>query len=929
MDEQTTAPDVCSGGPTGEQIEQAVGAYQKVFARYRLMAVYLLKLLEHVKSKRCKTAIIQARPKTPSSVAGKIVKSWPKYQDPVNKMTDLCGARVIVPLLREATQMTAWLSTHFAITEYEDMLERLRPEAFGYRGEHLLISIDPRILPKELVAEDLWEQMPEAMKPLIEPEGPASQESEIEKLRLQLLLTEGPPVLTADLWHELHGLIAEVQVRTMAQHAWSDVGHDLIYKSPVLLPADHQRSSAKIAAMLEAADEELGDLVDKLEVIQKNARRYLDETEAESEIAQLKAVLSVDAGNLGVACNIVRSQLSIADYDGAAKTIEEFGKSQKEIPTELEVLRGRVLVARHRDYPHEREALESGRALLDSLVNQGHGGVEAATALADAWAIDGHRDKACQAFEMAYAIDSTDPRALTGYLRHQIAEDRGTRGVQLFRPFIEQAIGRCRQQIAARANLPDALFLLAELLLVSEESRETRKAEHRRRPGLPSKQRRESQRRELQSTYEGLYAACRAITLTPRRRLAALSEFNSRMDLLHKRAGIDIPGAEWARMIVQLACHLRSRGDEQMQKTAQKMGCSSNLGGKPLPISDKSVLIVAGGCDMSDKSRNTRQRSLLEAVAAEFEGLILSGGTQQGIAGLVGELCSKRNADAGWKIITTVGYLAENFDDEHATKDDRYTELRRTHGWEDGFSPLEPLQNWIDLLIESKVSPEKVRLLGINGGKIAAFEYHLAAALGAQTAVIRESGREADRLMLEEDQPGNENIMFLPSDSETVRAFVGDFPSVVEIKKQEACLAEQIDKAYKNIVPTLESQQHSDEIKRTFDSSNQEQARHMAAKLRRVGLGVAQSDDPREEQPLPGDKIEELAKMEHGRWVVERTLLGWRLGETRDNDKKTRPQLIPWEDLPDIEKKKDLNTVENIPVFLRACGLKIVALAKC
>ena len=65
--------------------------------------------------------------------------------------------------------------------------------------------------------------------------------------------------------------------------------------------------------------------------------------------------------------------------------------------------------------------------------------------------------------------------------------------------------------------------------------------------------------------------------------------------------------------------------------------------------------------------------------------------------------------------------------------------------------------------------------------------------------------------------------------------------------------------------------------------------------------------------------------MEHGRWVVERTKSGWRYAQVRDNDRKLRPSLISWEDLPEDEKQKDYDAVLQIPVYLKACGLKIVS----
>lgn len=48
---------------------------------------------------------------------------------------------------------------------------------------------------------------------------------------------------------------AEVQVRTMAQHLWSEMDHE-IYKGDTVLPADLRRRAVLLAGILEVADEE-------------------------------------------------------------------------------------------------------------------------------------------------------------------------------------------------------------------------------------------------------------------------------------------------------------------------------------------------------------------------------------------------------------------------------------------------------------------------------------------------------------------------------------------------------------------------------------------------------------------------------------------------------------------------------------------------
>ena len=76
--------------------------------------------------------------------------------------------------------------------------------------------------------------------------------------------------------------------------------------------------------------------------------------------------------------------------------------------------------------------------------------------------------------------------------------------------------------------------------------------------------------------------------------------------------------------------------------------------------------------------------------------------------------------------------------------------------------------------------------------------------------------------------------------------------------------------------------------------SNYHQIAYAENILKTVGLGVRRSRDPNK-PPLPHRRHfgcrrhERLAEMEHGRWNVERLLLGWRWAETKDVAKKLFP----------------------------------------
>lgn len=45
----------------------------------------------------------------------------------------------------------------------------------------------------------------------------------------------------------------------------------------------------------------------------------------------------------------------------------------------------------------------------------------------------------------------------------------------------------------------------------------------------------------------------------------------------------------------------------------------------------------------------------------------------------------------------------------------------------------------------------------------------------------------------------------------------------------------------------------------------------------------------------------------HNNWMKAKTAQGWVYGEVKDFEKKTHPDLVPFEDLPEVEQRKDIN----------------------
>ncbi len=93
--------------------------------------------------------------------------------------------------------------------------------------------------------------------------------------------------------------------------------------------------------------------------------------------------------------------------------------------------------------------------------------------------------------------------------------------------------------------------------------------------------------------------------------------------------------------------------------------------------------------------------------------------------------------------------------------------------------------------------------------------------------------------------------------------------------------------------------------------------------------------DKQEYQPRPLDLsdvklpdelealTEHLARNIHEVWAQSRMSQGWQYGEKRDDDLKTHPSLIPYEELTEQEKQYDRDTALSALKFIVKEGFKI------
>ena len=69
--------------------------------------------------------------------------------------------------------------------------------------------------------------------------------------------------------------------------------------------------------------------------------------------------------------------------------------------------------------------------------------------------------------------------------------------------------------------------------------------------------------------------------------------------------------------------------------------------------------------------------------------------------------------------------------------------------------------------------------------------------------------------------------------------------------------------------------------------------------------------------------VEHVAKNVHEVWAQNRIREGWSLGPYRNDELKTHPCLVPYEDLPEVEKDYDRNTAMETLKLIVSLGFKI------
>ena len=917
-----------------EKLEYQVGLYREARPVYEAFAQLLTVVLTRATKELGIAAIVQARAKDISSFAGKIARRQDKYADPINQFTDLCGARVIVGYKDQIEPVCNFIRRHFEIDEAnsEDVIRRLGVEKFGYAGVHLIVTVRNR------------EEFSDAQEALLE-----AVTGETRRIAFETHLARLAERRTEQECRE-SGLPlgsrfkAEIQVRTLLQHAWAECAHDRVYKSDFELPGRWRRDINRIAAALEEADESFVRAIHGVESYRTYYGAYLTRQQRKDELTRLEAVLKYDPDDAHLAQRIARLALSVEDWDragktlagfvaawersekakqlkAAARTIEEESRKRRPDLNAAEPARrkldgladpqmaGILLDFGVAVYNEDRERAsspfrpgkerESGRAYIEWATYLDPWNVDARVALAETFVDD--PATALEKYELAFTISPMEPRVLAGFLYYRILVERTLDFVSPLRPTLESAIATCRERARLGIYLPHAYYNIGLFALV------------------------------LGRPYESLTAYARATQKAGSD--VTIQDALNRIERLQGALKDKLPELDWVRRFLRAA-----RAAELLHMADTLEGAKTELGeclcGFTLqddPRFDEPIVIVAGGTDEDVENRIKEYESLLQTAFKGFSGTVFGGGTAKGISGLVGRLPSPAKGSIR-KVAYVRQYLpvwAQPWQKEKSGQEGY--ELYCLEG--SGFSPLEPIQTWVDLLA-SGADPRKVKLLGINGGQITAFEFRLALVMGAQVGVIGDSGRSAREIFEDEDWKDSPGLVRLPNDPQSVKVFVQGIHGPQVLEKQDlTILAKRAHEEYraaqnKPLLTRDPAAANWESLPPDLQNSNIQQVAHIEEKLRAVGLKIRKLEPGSTlridaEDPRLKDNVEIMAEIEHGRWVVERLLAGWKPGP-KEVEKKTSPYLVAWSELPEWIKDYDRSAVRAIPKMLAELGYEII-----
>ncbi len=848
---------------TAAHLQQQVTAYADVQPEYKVYADALKRVLERTCGAAFPEAMVQARPKAATSFAEKCVRKFQKYPDPVNQLTDLCGARVIVQTLTQVRAIRAFIEQAFMIAEADEKGLSLGADKFGYRDMHYIVR-----LPSEDKALALG-FTPEEIK------------------------TIGDKA-------------AEVQVRTWVQHAWADTLHDRMYKTKLKYPAEFSRTGALLAAIMEEGDRDFDRLAVEIDGMLANFNAYAPRAAVKSEIDVQELILSSAEPNKkpGIALQIARLVAAEGDYSRVIEALAHYADTPSPLGCAIRLELGYALCKVHRATPESDEYRE-GQRTLRQVVEQGRAATTdtatdlrrhtstLAKALARlAWSYEASDETVPQAracYREALELEPGNPYYLADVIGHEINYARRKDFIGAMTAAVREAVATCHEHIRNGTEMPYAAFTAGRLLLLLDEPNEA-----------------------LGAYARGIRHVLDPETCVPEDAL----EIERKWLLLVTSPDPLKEGYRWCTDLLRLA-------GQRQKISGNKVGRTK---GDEAPSLRSPVLIVAGGAASLKPGQTDQLCPMLVGALQGFTGTVISGGTRVGVPGCVGDAADE-GAPKGRRPFQLIGYIPrvrpgdapedDRYDACIESGEQSFTPEQILRNWSDilnaGIAPEDvrllgfgggPLS-----AVEYRVALGLGACVGVVAGSG-----------GAADVLLKDDlwQTEPNHLLLSvPGDPGSVRALIHPPRAR---------PELDIATLERMAMAFHENYVGQSTGRLPDSMKPWPKLPDTFKTANLEQAKYAVQILEACGFEVVPADtpDPHAVQ-FTDEEVEHMAELEHGRWNVERLRNGWRHGP-RDDDRLLHDCLVPWNELSDGAdgvKRFDRDAVRKFPAILAQAGLEV------
>ena len=190
----------------------------------KLLSIVLERMRQCLNDIHLHIAGLESRIKAEDSLTNKLELKGYKYKT-ISDITDIVGLRVVTFFSDEVDVISALVEKMFEI-DWDNSVDKrkmLEIDRFGYMSLHYICRV------------------PETM--YHDPDMP-----------------------------QLNQIRFELQMRSMLQHMWANMYHDMGYKSDVEIPKEYQRNMNRLAGMLELADEQFSRIRKEINNYRRNVQ---------------------------------------------------------------------------------------------------------------------------------------------------------------------------------------------------------------------------------------------------------------------------------------------------------------------------------------------------------------------------------------------------------------------------------------------------------------------------------------------------------------------------------------------------------------------------------------------------------------------------------------------------------------------------------